>query len=405
MVKAQKGEGEASSKSERDDKQVGGDKAKIAQLEEEKSKLGQSAPDVTPHQNPELSAAEGSAPAPRQVAAGAARPDAEAARADARDGRPVAAARGRRRDAAPLARRAREQERPLASRQRQAGEAGLHRQGLRVPVRRRRRGRAEAGAADALDAAGEVPEAPGARAVGRRELRPRGEAGQPDGAQHARRAVRRLSRAHAPEHPRAVGLRSARGVGREAGLEPLQQPEPGHRAGVRVERRRDDRSDRRRADRRACSSTTSPPSTSPTPPGRSPIPRARSARPTGRSTSTGTSSGTSGSARPRGPTLHPRKCLGRRRQDDDGARPAPTALRGRCGCRTRCGPPGGAPAAGTTAGGPRRLQRFDDTNSAHRAKRMALDGEVAAAEGSEGHSRRAAPVAAGRAGGRAAERR
>jgi len=55
MVKAQKGEGEASSKSERDDKQVGGDKAKIAQLEEEKSKLGRSAPDVTPHQNPELS--------------------------------------------------------------------------------------------------------------------------------------------------------------------------------------------------------------------------------------------------------------------------------------------------------------------------------------------------------------
>jgi len=45
----------------------------------------------------------------------------------------------------------------------------------------------------------------------------------------------------------------------------------------------------------------------------------------------------------------------------------------------------GAPSAGTTAGGPRRLQRFDDTNSAHRAKRMALDGEVAAAEGSEGH--------------------
>ena len=55
MVKAQKGEGEASSKSERDDKQVGGDKAKIAQLEEEKSKLGRSAPDVTPHPNPELS--------------------------------------------------------------------------------------------------------------------------------------------------------------------------------------------------------------------------------------------------------------------------------------------------------------------------------------------------------------
>ncbi len=55
MVKAQKGQAEASSKSERDDKQVGGDKAKIAQLEEEKSKLGRSAPDVTPHQSPELS--------------------------------------------------------------------------------------------------------------------------------------------------------------------------------------------------------------------------------------------------------------------------------------------------------------------------------------------------------------
>jgi TonB family protein len=55
MVKAQKGQGEASSKSERDDKQVGGDKAKVAQLEEEKSKLGRSAPEVTPHQNPELS--------------------------------------------------------------------------------------------------------------------------------------------------------------------------------------------------------------------------------------------------------------------------------------------------------------------------------------------------------------
>src|SRR5450631_4120714 len=59
MVKAQKGEGGASSKSERDDKQVGGDKAKIAQLEEEKSKLGRSAHDVTPHQNPELSQPKG----------------------------------------------------------------------------------------------------------------------------------------------------------------------------------------------------------------------------------------------------------------------------------------------------------------------------------------------------------
>ena len=63
----------------------------------------------------------------------------------------------------------------------------------------------------------------------------------------------------------------------------------------------------------------------------------------------------------------------------------------RRGCRPRCGHASGAPAAGTTAGGPRRLQRFDDTNSAHRAKRMALDGEVAAAEGSEGHSAESRP--------------
>ena len=90
-------------------------------------------------------------------------------------------------------------------------------------------------------------------------------------------------------------------------------------------------------DPRACSSTTSPRSTSPTPRGRSPIPRARSARPTGRSMSTGTSSATSGSARPRGPT----------RTSSKMPRPAPTRRRrcstclgrprGRCGCRARCG--------------------------------------------------------------------
>ena len=56
MVEEQKGEEkQASSPSDRTDKQVGGEKEKIAQLEEQKSKLGRSAPDVTPHAHPELS--------------------------------------------------------------------------------------------------------------------------------------------------------------------------------------------------------------------------------------------------------------------------------------------------------------------------------------------------------------
>ncbi len=54
LEKAQKGEGVASSPSDRTDQQVGGEKEKIAQLEEHKSLLGKSAPDVTPHANPEL---------------------------------------------------------------------------------------------------------------------------------------------------------------------------------------------------------------------------------------------------------------------------------------------------------------------------------------------------------------
>jgi TonB family protein len=56
MVADQKGEeNQASSPSDRQDKQVGGEKEKIAQLEEQKSKLGKMAPDVTPHAKPELS--------------------------------------------------------------------------------------------------------------------------------------------------------------------------------------------------------------------------------------------------------------------------------------------------------------------------------------------------------------
>ena len=55
LEKAQKGAGVASSPSDRTDQQVGGEKEKIAQLDEQKSMFGKSAPDVTPHSNPELS--------------------------------------------------------------------------------------------------------------------------------------------------------------------------------------------------------------------------------------------------------------------------------------------------------------------------------------------------------------
>ncbi len=55
MVADQKGaEAQASSPSDRQDKQVGGEKERIAQLQEQKSKLGRAAPEVTPHANPEL---------------------------------------------------------------------------------------------------------------------------------------------------------------------------------------------------------------------------------------------------------------------------------------------------------------------------------------------------------------
>jgi TonB family protein len=53
LEKSQKGEGQESAPSKRDDEQVGSDKDKIAELEEQKSALGRKAPDVTPHENPE----------------------------------------------------------------------------------------------------------------------------------------------------------------------------------------------------------------------------------------------------------------------------------------------------------------------------------------------------------------
>lgn len=56
LLKNQKGQEAASAPSQRQDDHPGADKEKIAQLEEEKSLLGRKAPDVTPHQNPEVSA-------------------------------------------------------------------------------------------------------------------------------------------------------------------------------------------------------------------------------------------------------------------------------------------------------------------------------------------------------------
>jgi TonB family protein len=53
LEKSQKGEGQASAPSKREDEQVGGEKEKIAELEEQKSALGRKAPDVTPHENPQ----------------------------------------------------------------------------------------------------------------------------------------------------------------------------------------------------------------------------------------------------------------------------------------------------------------------------------------------------------------
>ena len=54
LQKAQKGEGAASEKSDRQDTETGAEKQKVAELEDQKSALGRRAPDVTPHDNPEV---------------------------------------------------------------------------------------------------------------------------------------------------------------------------------------------------------------------------------------------------------------------------------------------------------------------------------------------------------------
>ncbi|HVY37019.1 MAG TPA: TonB C-terminal domain-containing protein [Polyangia bacterium] len=55
LQKNQQGQQAASAKSERQDDHPGAQDQKIAQLDEQKSLLGRSAPEVTPHQNPEVS--------------------------------------------------------------------------------------------------------------------------------------------------------------------------------------------------------------------------------------------------------------------------------------------------------------------------------------------------------------
>jgi hypothetical protein len=54
LEKAQKGEAPPSAPSERQDQQVGGEKAITRQLEDQKSREGKKAPEVTPHINPEV---------------------------------------------------------------------------------------------------------------------------------------------------------------------------------------------------------------------------------------------------------------------------------------------------------------------------------------------------------------
>src|SRR5262249_14805796 len=57
LQKAQQGKGVASEKSDRNDAEPGADKEKVAELEDQKSALGRRAPDVTPHDNPEVAQA------------------------------------------------------------------------------------------------------------------------------------------------------------------------------------------------------------------------------------------------------------------------------------------------------------------------------------------------------------
>ena len=227
LQKAQKGEAAASDKSDRDDPEPGADKEKIAELEDKKSALGRRAPDVTPHDNPEVGRRRPRTKRAKSLLA-LRDPRQAAARADARDRQSVAAQApptGRSRSAAPGARRAQRSVAPANERQaRQAGAVATRTSNTcSAPTPRRsagwRRRSGRPGRASSQQRLARVQRRAG-------ELHPRGQAGQPDRAQHARRAVRRVHRAHAPEHPQAVGLRRARGLGRAAGSSPLNNSQP-----------------------------------------------------------------------------------------------------------------------------------------------------------------------------------
>jgi TonB family protein len=69
LEKAQKGNEGSTAPSNRSDPEIGDDKAKIAQLEDQKSALGRKAPDVTPHVDPELSQPEPPPPTPKSLLA------------------------------------------------------------------------------------------------------------------------------------------------------------------------------------------------------------------------------------------------------------------------------------------------------------------------------------------------
>ena len=130
------------------------------------------------------------------------------ARADARDRRSFAA---RRPPTATSRCRAPRRGAPADPARVKAGDKvklALCAEGLRVPVRRRRRGGAPPGADAAVDATGEVRSSKVARVQAALEnFVPEVKPGNTDGAEHARGAVRRIHRAHAPEHSQAVGLR------------------------------------------------------------------------------------------------------------------------------------------------------------------------------------------------------
>ena len=389
LQKAQKGEAAASDKSDRDDPEPGADKQKIAELEDKKSALGRRAPDVTPHDNPEVAQKDERRRA--QVAAGAARSRQAAARADARDREPVAAQRRRRRDRAGRA----------AVRGANSDPSRL-KNGERVKLALSDRdfeylfgadAEAERRLAQTQKSTRQGKFAAQRRARARRagELHSRGQAGQPDRAEHARRAVRRVHREDAPEHSQAVGLRRAGGLGRAAQLQPAQRPQAVDDAGDGDEPRRHRRQghgrarlrlpavrrggDRRRVQRRPVSRSAA----------RDPVGQRQDLRPL---------------AVPprRAPVrdlgrrlLHPRQPargrgpIGRRRRAVRGApsgrgRRPPRAARARRPRARR--PPAAnaqAPASATANdGGLRRLRRFDDKR--HGAKMQRLDEEVAMAE-------------------------